>query len=80
MRKIYKISRHRESGRAAAVAITIGALAVAGVALHRAGTSDATAAPPVAASATMPAPAPTAYFPSQFELHAGPPEEPVQAF
>src|SRR5262249_5863904 len=73
MRKIYKISRHREGGRAAAVAIMIGALAIVGIAFHRAGTTDAVAAKPAAASAS--APAPTVYFPSQYELHAGPPEE-----
>jgi hypothetical protein len=78
MRKIYKISRHRESGRAAAIVIVIGTLAVMGLAFHRAGTTEAVASHAPVASA--PAPSPTVYFPSQYELHAGPPEEPVQAF
>ena len=79
MRKIYKISRRRESGRAAAIAIAIGALAVVGLAAHRAGPTAA-AAPQAPAAASASAPSSTVYFPSQYELHAGPPEEPIQAF
>jgi hypothetical protein len=78
MRKIYKL-RRRDGGRAAALVIMIGALAVVVLASHRA-TPTAAARPAQAPSASAVAPPATVYFPSQYELHAGPPEEPVQAF
>ncbi|HEY1325449.1 MAG TPA: hypothetical protein VGI14_00825 [Casimicrobiaceae bacterium] len=71
MRKIYRVPSSRDGRKAVAVAIVLSVLVLLGIAWHPRTTQQmAVAAQPPAAIV----PAPTAYFPSQYELHAGPPE------
>jgi hypothetical protein len=77
MRKIYKIPQ-REHGKAAAVACTVAGLVLMGLVSHSrapAPTAHAlAAAPATSAPAATAMPDAAVYFPSQYELHAGPPE------
>ena len=81
MRKIYKI---RPSGQRSAVmmlAVVVAVLAVTGFATrthpvsNAASHADAHVVPASALAAEQPY-----YFPSQYELHAGPPEPHIEAF
>ena len=78
MRKIYTLRRARGGFTASRVLIGIGAVAVALSIAVRHGLEwprEAVASAPVQASATATVGSgPTVYFPSQYELHAGPPE------
>jgi hypothetical protein len=71
MRKIYKVPSSRDGRKAVAVAIVLSVLLLVGIAWHPRTTRQiAVAAQPPAAIVLEP----TVYFPSQYELHAGPPE------
>ena len=81
MRKIYRIASRRGSV-ATKVAVVVAVAAVTGLATRVHPLGDAvgrTEARPLSETST-PAQQPYYYFPSQFELHAGPPEPHIEAF
>lgn len=78
MRKIYRIPHTRQGGRVATIAVTLALVAILVLATHsHNAVTPALAVTPAPAASDA---APTVYFPSQYELHAGPPEEPIQQF
>jgi hypothetical protein len=81
MRKIYRIRSSQGRSIAVKIALVVAVVAVTGLATLTHPVSDAvsrTEARPLPASAG--AAPPYYYFPSQYELHAGPPEPHVEAF
>ena len=85
MRKIYTLPRARGRFTASRVLLAVGALAVIlglavrhGVEWPRSAVANAPV--PLTAQAATPARESTVYFPSQYELHAGPPETQPDTF
>jgi hypothetical protein len=81
MRNIYRIPP-RARITAARVCAVVGALLVGGVALrtHDADVLTQAVAVPITRAVAAESPAPTQYFPAQYELHAGAPEPHIEAF
>jgi hypothetical protein len=83
MRNIYKLPSRRTRMNLMRAAAVVAALGVAGLITHgpTSGSPDRQGSISTAAAADRSATAAaTTYFPSQYELHAGPPETHVEAF